>query len=439
MTALEASFLALERPGLPMHVAGVVVIEPGKPVTMDELRLMVATRIRRLPRFRQRARFRPLGLARPEWVRVPRVGLGRHLYHHHLPEVGRSARLNELCGRIHETLLPRDRPLWEMHLIDGLDGGGQALVVKTHHAITDGLAGIEVAEALFDRAPSSPRRLELPPTRFAGAGAPSPFTALQSLLGVAFTAAGGPLALQGPFNGPVGAHRAFAMATLRMDAIRRAKQEFGGSVDDVMLAVVAAGLRRYLRGVRYPDVPHALRAMLPVSTRPSAGKAHLGNHVTSVFVDLPMGTDELPELVRSIAASKSTLRSSHAAGGMAMLIEAAGMLPNPLHGAVVRFAAGLPYANLVLSDVPGPDEPLFLLGHRIVACYPMIPLPPGIGLSIATVSMGGMMGVGVTADPGLIPNPQRLATAIEHVMAMFDRSSVAPRKLRAVAHTHRAA
>jgi diacylglycerol O-acyltransferase len=436
---MEASFLALERPGLPMHVAGVVAIEPGKPVTMDELRRMIASRIRRLPKFRQRARFSPLGLTRPEWVRVPRVMLDDHLYHHRLHEPGRSAQLNELCGRIHETLLPRDRPLWEMHLIDGLEGGGQVLVVKTHHAITDGLAGIELAEVLFDRAPETARRIELPAMRFAGTGVPSPFTALQSMLGVAFTAAGGPFALAGPFNGPVGAHRTFATATLRMDVIRRAKEKLGGSVDDVMLAVVAAGLRRYLRQVRYPAVPHALRAMLPVSTRPSSRKAHLGNHVTSVFVDLPMGTDDLSELVRSIATSKSTLRTSHAAGGMAMLIEAAGLLPNQLHGAVVRFVGARRFANLVLSDVPGPDETLYLLGRRILACYPMIPLPPEIGLSIATVSMGGMMGVGVIADPGLIPNPQRLTTAIEHVMAAFERTSLAPHKPKPHAHTRRAA
>jgi diacylglycerol O-acyltransferase / wax synthase len=439
MKALEASFLSIERPGLPMHVAGVVMIEPGKPVTMDELRRMVASRIRRLPKFRQRARFSLLGMSRPQWVHVPRVSLRRHIYHHRLREPGRPAQLTELCGRIHETLLPRDRPLWEMHLIDGLEGGGQALVIKTHHAITDGLAGIEIAEVLFDRAPMASRRLELPSTRFAGAREPSPFTALQSLLGLAFTAAGGPIALPGPFNGPVGAHRKFAMASIRMDAVLRAKRRLGGSVDDVMVAVVAAGLRRYLREVRYPGVPHALRAMLPVSTRPSSKKAHLGNHVTTVFVDLPMDTDQLPELVRSIATSKSTLRTTHAAGGMGMLIEAAGLLPNQLHGAVVRVVAALPYANLVLSDIPGPDEVLYLLGRRILACYPMIPLPPGIGLSIATVSMGGMMGVGVTADPGLIPNPQRLATAIEHVVAAFDHSSAAPRKPRTIAQTRHAA
>lgn len=439
MKALEASFLSIERPGLPMHVAGVVLIEPGEPVTMDELRRMVASRIRRLPKFRQRARFSPLGLSRPEWVHVPRVSLSRHLYHHRLREPGGHPQLMELCGRIHETLLRRDRPLWELHLIDGLEGGGQALLVKTHHAITDGLAGIEIAEVLFDRGPRSSRRLELPATRFAGAAKPTLFTALQNLLGVAFTAAGGPLAPPGPFSGPVGAHRTFATATLRMDAILRAKRRFGGSVDDVMVALVAAGLRRYLREVRYPGIPPALRAMLPVSTRPSSRKADLGNHVTTVFVDLPMSTEQMPELVRKIATSKSKLRTSHEAGGMAMMIEAAGLLPNQLHGAVVRVVAGLPYAHLILSDIPGPDEVLYLLGRRIVACYPMIPLTPAIGLSIATVSMGGMMGVGVTADPALIPNPQRLAAAIEHVMAACDGASAAPRRRRMLAPTHRAA
>ena len=251
--------------------------------------------------------------------------------------------------------------------------------------------------------------------------------------------AGAPAVLHGPFKGSVGARRAFAMATLRMEVIHRARQQLGGTIDDVVLAVVAAGLRRYLREVKYPGIPRALRAMVPVSTRPPSSRAHLGNHVTAVFIDLPMRSSDLSRLVRKIAVSKSTLRATHAARGMSMLIDGAGLLPNQLHGAVVRLAARLPFANLVLSDVPGPPEDLFLLGRRIVACYPMIPLPPGIGLSIATVSMGGMMSVGVTADPGLIPDPQRIATAIEQVVSTFERSSLAPAKLRGLASIRRAA
>lgn len=438
LSALEASFLAVEHPGLPMHVAGLVMIEPGEPVTLKELRAMLASRLRRLPRFRQHLLFSPLGLERAEWAPPGRVDLDAHLFHHTLPRPGSHSQLNALCGHIHETMLERDRPLWEIHLIDGLHGGGQALVIKTHHAITDGIAGVEVAEALFD--PAEPaRKPGPPPTRFAYCAAPIALAALQSVLGVAYTAARGPFVPPGPFNGPLSAHRTFATATLKMDAVRRAKRRLGGSVDDVVVATVAAGLRRYLHEVGYPDIPSALRAMLPVSTRLPTNRGKLGNHVTSVFVDLPLHTGDLSELVRAVATSKSMLRSSHAAAGMSLLIEVAGILPNRLHGVVVRMAAGLPYGNLVLSDIPGPDQPLALLGRRLGVTYPMMPLAPGIGLSVAAVSLSGVMGVGITADPGLMVKPALLARAIEWVMTDYDRGHSDHHATRPQARVRRAA
>lgn len=412
---MEASFLALERPGLPMHVAGVVMLEGRTQITLAELRALVASRLRRLPKFREVVRFSPLGATRPSWAPVGRIDLDAHLFHHRLAEPGRRAQLNALCGRIHERLLPRDRPLWEMHLIDGLQGGEQAVVIKTHHSITDGVAGVEIARVLFDRAPGAQPTPWVLPTRFAEGGGAWLLRGLQSLAGIAFTAAGGPIALQGPFNGSVGGNRTFATAVIPMDAIRQTKRRYGGSVDDVVLAAVAAGLRSYLDAVRYPEIPPALRAMVPVATGATAAST-LGNHVTTVFVDLPLDAVELPELVRIIATEKLQRRGAHEAAGMSLLIEAAGWLPNPLHETVVRVVAGMQYANLVLSDVPGPDEPMYLLGHRITACYPMIPLAPDIGLSIATVSMGGVMGFGIVADPGLVPDASRLARAIEHVI-----------------------
>ncbi|MGA7913145.1 MAG: wax ester/triacylglycerol synthase family O-acyltransferase [Candidatus Dormiibacterota bacterium] len=441
LEALEASFLALERPGLPMHVAGVVVIEGRTPITLPELRHLVASRIRRLPRFREVVRFSRLDATRASWMPVARLDLDAHLFHHRLPEPGRRAQLNALCGRIHERLLPRDRPLWEMHLIDGLEGGGQAVVIKTHHSITDGIAGIEIARVLFDYTPAAMQTGWLAPAKFAAGGGGAGawlLTGLQSLMGIAFTAAGGPIALQGPFNGSVGASRTFATAMLPMDVIRQTKRRYGGSVDDVVLASVAAGLRSYLDAVKYPEIPTALRAMVPVSTGPTAAST-LGNHVTTVFIDLPLAAGELPELIRIIATEKLQRRGAHEAAGMSLLIEAAGWLPNRLHETVVRMVGGTRYANLVLSDVPGPDEPMYLLGNRITACYPMIPLPPGIGLSIATVSMGGVMSVGVVADPGLVPDVARLARAIEHVIPDHSRAVHARRSAGIKPHARRAA
>lgn len=423
LSAVEASFLDLEAPETPMHVAGVTIFAGTPPVTLADLRVLLRSRLRRLPRFGQRVTSRRLGLARGRWTRA-RVDLDDHLFHHTLRGPGRLTDLYALCGRIHETPLDRSRPMWEVHLIDGLENGDQALLVKTHHSVTDGLAGIEVAEVLFDPAEGAPRP-GLPRTRFAMATASPAVSVLQSVLGLAYLAAGGPLAVPGPFNGPVGPHRVFSATSLPMDAVRRAKRRLGGSVDDVVVATVAAGLYRYLVDVRYPEIPHALRAMLPVSTRGAERGIHLGNHVSSIFVDLPMRSRYIPDLLPAITQAKATLRIAHAAAGGSLLVELSGLVPPPFHRPLMQVVSAMPFAHLVLSDVPGPDVPLRLLGRPIRACYPLMPLTGNVGLSIAAISMGGSVGIGVTADPGLVPNPQRVAAAIGRAFAALE-----PRRAR---------
>lgn len=429
LSVFEASFLDLEAPETPMHVAGVSIFAGAPPVTLGDLRGLLRSRLRRLPKFGQRVTTGPFGVTRGRWTRT-RVNLDDHLFHHKLRRPGRMRELNALCARIQATPLDREHPLWEVHLIDGLEGGDQALLIKTHHAITDGLAGVEVAEVLFDPADGASRP-GVPETRFGTMKAPPGLSALQSLLGLAFFASGGPLALPGPFNGPVGPHRMFGATLLPMDAVRRAKRRLGGSIDDVIVATVAAGLYRYLVDVGYPEIPHALRAMLPVSTRGSERGFRLGNRVSSIFVDLPMQTDQVAELLPAIAHAKATLRIAHAAAGGSLLVEAAGLLPAPLHRPAMQIVSALPFAHLVLSDVPGPEAALRLLGRPIKACYPLMPLTANIGLSIAAISMGGSVGIGVTADPGLVPNPQRVATAIGRAFAAFE-----PRRVNRTAPPH---
>lgn len=441
LTALEASFLALERPGLPMHVAALVLLEGARgqsPITLDDVRRLIASRLSRLPRFRERVRFRPLGLTPPEWIPVARLDMSRHLFEHRLRAPGRRTQLLALCARIQQKPLPRDLPLWQMHLIDGLDDGRQALVVKTHHAMADGVGAMELASVILEPAKPGPHatRNSVPAVHFASED-PNPSAWLEALVGVAFTAASGPIALASPFNGPVGPRRAFAIATLSMDKIRQVKQYVGVSVDDVLLAYVARGLQRYFRRGGLA-APRAMRAMVPASTRQPSRKARGGNHLTMVFIDLPLDTRDIAACARRIAISKAMLKTVHSALGMSVLIEVAGWLPTPLHNATVRLAGSLPVANLVLSDVPGPLEPRYFLGRRVVACYPMLPLPAAVGVSIAAISMGGAMGIGITADPNLLPDPERLARAIEHELDAFEATLLrseprfeSPRMIRA--------
>lgn len=411
LTALEASFLGLERTGLPMHVAGVVALEPSPdrdPITMRELRRHVASRIRWLPRFQQRIAVDPFGLW-PRWIDARPVDLDAHLFHHPLPARASDADFARVCAQVHADPLPHDRPLWQMHLIDA--GTRQALIVKTHHSIADGVGGIHIAETLFDPVqPSRHRAVTTPAMNYGSGLASRAMRAGQAVVGAAFTAAGGPIALLSPYNVVVGHDRVVAFTALPMDSILALKKKLGGSVDDVLLALVASGLRGLDRARGASRMP--LRAMLPVSTWMPGRDAGTGNHVTAIFVDLPQDTGDLGALVARIAGSKAVLRTAHAAAGMAMLVQATGLLPAPLHRAVVRTATSLPFANLVVSDTPGPEQPLALLGRRIAACYPLIPLPRTVGLSIAAVSLGGVMGVGIAADPRALAHPERLAAEI---------------------------
>lgn len=419
LSTLEASFIALERPGLPIHVGGLLLLDGGKPVGLPQLRRIIASRIRPFPKFQERVGAAPLGLTRAQWVPVQRQALGAHVFDHRLRAPGSSRQLQALAGRIHQHPLDRSRPLWEVHLIDGLEGGRQAVMVKLHHAMADGIAAIALAERVAEDPANRRKRAH---GRRPVVGDCTPGSTLQRLLGIASTAAAGPIAAAGPFNGPVGAERAFVAATIPMATIRQAKRVLGGTVDDVVLTVVSAALRSYLLDVRYPDIPRTLRAMIPVSTRGSSRSIDLDNRITSVFIDLPLNAEEFPQRLRRIAGLKSGARGAHAGPGASFVIEAIGALPNPVHEAVVRTAAGFNFAHLIVSDIPGPGEPLHMFGRRVVAAYPLMPLAPTVGLAIAALSVGETMGVGVTADPGLVPEPRLIARSIERVVADLDRS-----------------
>ena len=421
--------MALEQPGIPMHVAALVLLEGSPPLTLDDVQRLVSTKLRGRRRFHDTVRW-PFGGQRPVWDSARRVNTAHHFFRHVLPPAAHESALLKLCAEIHREPLRRDRPLWQVHLIDGLPGDRQAILVKTHHALGDGLSGIEIGELFFEPEPGQARPA-VPVTRFVTEARTLTRKALDAIVGLLVTAAGGPLAGDGPFNGAVGAERSFATATLSMRDVRSLKRRLGVTVDDVLTAVVASGISRYLHEVGYSRIPTVLRAMVPVSMRP-AQRVASPNQVSAIFLDLPVETTDLATALDAIVDQKDALRRAHAAVGGSLLVDAAAMLPTPLHALALRAVSGLRFANLVLSDIPGPPQRLFLLGHRVVACYPLMPLAPSVGLSIAAVSLGGKIGIGVTADPGLVPNVRHLAHAIEAAWRAFvNPQAGGPESLRA--------
>ena len=411
---LDAAFVLVEREGMPMHVGGLAVLDsaarPGGPIRPAELRRRLRSRVRELPLLTARL-VPPLGIGRAAWTPDASFDVRRHIEQWTLAPGSGWPELLQLAGDLHARLLPRDRPLWRMTLIDGLPGGRQALVTTTHHAITDGVAGVEVTQAVFDR----PAHLAPSPAAtdgfFGAAGRTGGLTrALQAAAGAARYVAGGPVVAPGPFNGAVGPRRVLATADLRLADAVTIKRRLGGTVDDVMLAAVALALGAHLHRLGLPVDGRRLRTVVPVSTL--AGGGGLGNHVTATFLDLPVGLPPV-RCLHEIAAAKSLHRTWHEPHGIRALLDTSGMAPQAVVSPLTQLLCALPFAHLIVSDVPGPAEPMSLLGAPMVAAYPLMPLTPSVGLSIAVVTIGGAMGVGVTTDPDLVAGGRDLARDIE--------------------------
>jgi diacylglycerol O-acyltransferase len=417
MAVTDAVFLFLEETGLPMHVAGLAILDPTQraqgPIRLEELRDRVRERLPLLPHLWRWPLMPPLGLGRLGWTVDPQIDLDRHLSFHRLAGRASGRHLLTLAAHLHAQALPRSRPLWEMALIDDLPGGRQALLAKLHHALGDGMTAVETVATLFDDPPSPTDvtragRLRVRPAfgresdqglgRFAATAA-----------GVARYLARGPLVPPGPFNGQVGLRRGLAIADLPLDLIERTRQRLGGTVDDVALAAVVLGLDRYLRRTGVRVTRRQLRVMLPVAIPgPRDGPA---NRVSAIFIDLTLGRPPV-ESLRQVQEAKAAGRRWHEAPALATALAGTELLATPIVAALARRLAQLPFAHLIVSDVPGLSELPRLLGASLVGAYPLLPLAPRLGLSIGMLTFGGSMGLGVVVDPKLVPHSGMLVREI---------------------------
>ncbi len=417
MATTDAAFLVLEEAGLPMHVAGLAILDSAQRaqglIRLEELRDRVHERLPLLPQLRRRPLMPPLSLERPQWAVDPQVNLDHHLSLHRLAHRASHRHLLTLAAHLHAQPLPRSRPLWEMALIDDLPGGQQALLVKLHHALGDGMAAVETVATLFDEPPAQTDagRANRPRVRPAFGR-----EADQGLSRVVATAAGiarylarGPLVPPGPFNGRVGPRRALATADLPLDLIEQARRGLGGTVDDVALAAVALGLDRYLRRAGAQVAGRRLRVMLPVAI-PGLRNGP-ANRVGAIFVDLALGRSPVGCL-RQVQEEKAAGRRWHEAPALATALASTELLATPLTAPLTRALARLPFAHLIVSDVPGLLERPLLLGAPLAGAYPLLPLAPSLGLSIGMLTLGRRMGLGVVTDPRLVPGGGTLARDI---------------------------
>jgi WS/DGAT/MGAT family acyltransferase len=443
LSSLDASFLYLERPAMHMHVAGVSVFAPRHdgPLAYEDVARVTAARLHLAPRLRQRVRQVPWGLGRPLWVDDDRFDLDFHLRRAAIPKPGGRLQLERAVGRVLSRPLDRGKPLWELYVFEGLEHDRTAVLLKMHHALADGISGMLIASALFDLAPDTelgpapkePWRPEPAPdsaelavdavedlllhpiqalVRVAEAPIRAAAVVGETLDGVrSVVGMGAPP--QGPFDVRVGPARRFATAEVSFERLHDVKRALGGTINDVVLTAVAGGLHALLRGRGEETRGRSLRVMVPVSVRSRAEQGDVGNRVAPAFVDIPVGKMTPGTRLRRVRSTTAALKASSMAVSADSIIGLGAYAPPALHAMAARMVSRGHWFNLVVSNIPAPQVPLYMAGAQLLASYPAMPLGENCALSIACTSLGGSMAFGLTADWDALRDIDVLARGIE--------------------------
>jgi diacylglycerol O-acyltransferase len=449
LTGLDSSFLHLERGPTHMHVAACAVFEGPAP-DYDELVETVQSRLHLVPRYRQRLAFVPLGQGRPVWVDDPHFNISYHVRHTALPEPGDDQQLMRLTGRVFSQALDRSKPLWETWMVEGLARGRFALLSKTHHALVDGVSGVDIMNVLFDVSPD-PMPVAPPDHEWTPRPLPSGAQLLADALleratvpgeiarGVRAVVRGprrmarrmaddalalGALAWSGlqpappsRFNTSVGPHRRFTWVHGDLAQFKAIKNTLGGTVNDVVLAAVAGGLGRYMRHYGDPTDGVELKAMVPVSVRADVEKGALGNRVAAMWAPLPVGIVDPVQRLQTVSESMREVKESGQAVGAQVLTSLSGFAPTTIVSQAARLQARQRLFNLVVTNVPGPQMPLYMLGRQLEAIYPMVPLANNTALGIAIMSYHGQLNFGLAADYDALSDLSRLASDLQEAIA----------------------
>ena len=444
LSGLDASFLYIESSTQPLHVCSILELDTSSMpdgYTFDRLRDDLATRIAAIPEFRAKLADSQLNLDYPVWVDDDGFDLDRHLLRIELPAPGGRRELAEICGHIASTPLDRDRPLWEMWVIDGIAdtdpraGGLLAVMTKVHHAAVDGVSGVNLLSQLCSAEPDMP-----PPEPVEGPGSAGPLqiaagglmrfasrpwqlanlvpTTIATVLKTLGRARNG-LTMAAPFAAPatrfntsVTADRNVALAQLNLDDVKRVKDRFDVTINDVVMALCASTLRWFLSD--HGELPErSLVAMVPVSVHDRSDRpGH--NQLSGMFCSLETNIGDPADRLRAIARSDAAAKNHSSAISPTLLQDWAQLAARAVFGGVFRLVAdspliGNPVHNLIVSNVPGPQATLYFLGCEVEAMYPLGPLFHGCGLNITVMSLDGKLNVGVISCPDLVPDLWRLA------------------------------
>jgi WS/DGAT/MGAT family acyltransferase len=455
LSGLDAAFLDLESHGAHMHVAAIFLFA-GQAPDYDELVDAIDARLHVVPRYRQKLAHVPLGQGRPQWIDDPHFNPRYHVRHSALPAPGGDAELERIAGRLFALPLDRTKPLWEMNLVEGVapaaDGTPRfAIISKTHHALVDGVSGVDITSVLFDTTPEPgdgappPERPWIARPEPTGAEllarslverATAPGEGLRALhhasraprsaarriaaglagLG-AMARAGLDRAPASPLNVPIGPHRRYTWVDASVDEFKAIKNALGGTLNDVVLSAVALALGRWLRGRGVATEGVVLKAMVPVSVRADAERGALGNRVAAMWAPLPVGLEDPTAVHAEVHAAMQGLKESGQAVGAQALTQLADFAPPTIMSQAARLQARQRYFNLVVTNVPGPQAPLYLLGHELLAIYPVVPLARNQALGVAIMSYNGRLGFGLIGDFDALADLADVADALRAAIA----------------------
>jgi diacylglycerol O-acyltransferase / wax synthase len=442
LSGLDAFFLYLESPTQPLNVCCVLELDPvTKPggYTFDSFREALSARVDAVPEFRLKLADNQLNFDHPVWVDDDRFDLARHLHRAALPSPGGPRELADICGHIAGLALDRDRPLWEMWVIEGLHGTDNlSVVLKAHHAVVDGIGGANLLAQLCSTVPDAepPTPAEragganalqiaasgligaaLRPWRLAKVVPATALTLAETFLrarGGGHTMAAPFAAPPTPFNGAFTRRRNVALTTVDLEDVKTVKNRFGVTVNDVVTALCAGALRQFLlERKELPDGP--MVASVPVSVRGRSDRPGR-NQTTWMLCRLETHIDDPAQRLRRIAAGNASAKDHAAAMGPSLLQDWTQVAGQTMFGAAMKLLLRIPRPdkpphNLVLSNVPGPEEQLYFLGCRLDAMYPLGPLIAGAGLNLTVMSLNGRLGVGIISCPDLVPDVWELAAA----------------------------
>ena len=443
MTSMDASFLYFEKPSLPLHIGSTLVLDEH--LDRETLVGHLASRVNRIPRYRELAAFDGLNVAHPRWEDDPDFDVGRHIEEITLPQPATDEDVLQAIASLHAQMLPRDRPLWKMILVQGLPNGATGVVSLIHHCMVDGVSGIELLTAICDLQ----REVDPDPDeRYEPEPAPSPFERIQAawrdaaqdsagrlsealrwgldpqqqandfkaIMGAMTSAA--PQLMQPapatPFNRPVSEKRSLAHVDMPFGEIRGIRGALGGTINDVVLTTLSGGLGAFLRELGQKTEGVQLRAMVPVNVRSETDKSALGNQVSLLIASLPIGIEDHAERHKAVMTGMDKLKGANQAGGFAVLSKLAEQVPPFLQAAAGAFVPNSqPLFNLVCTNVPGPQIPLYLAGRMVDSHWPLVPLSMGLGMNVALTSYNGVLYWGIVADPDLVPDVGVFARHVE--------------------------